>query len=115
MGQERHDAEQASENGPYPEGPVKWTGGGKMSELTIDYFGGCPTCGRNDRYVNAGSTHVFYCLEHRVSWIFGANIFSGWREETEAEQREKYKLIESFERVEPLWPENAHVVFGPPA
>jgi hypothetical protein len=55
---------------------------------------------------------VFYCTEHRVSWIFGANLFSGWRDETEEEQREKYKLIEDFERVEPLWPDNAHVVFS---
>jgi hypothetical protein len=55
---------------------------------------------------------VFHCTEHRVSWIFGANLFSGWRDETEEEQREKYKLIEDFERVEPLWPDNAHVVFS---
>ena len=80
--------------------------------MDVDYFGGCPTCGKNDGYVNAGSTHVFYCTEHRVSWIFGANLFSGWRDETEEEQREKYKLIEDFERVEPLWPDNAHVVFS---
>jgi hypothetical protein len=29
-----------------------------------DYFGGCPQCGRNDGYVNAGKTHVFICREH---------------------------------------------------
>jgi hypothetical protein len=79
---------------------------------TVDYFGGCPTCGKNDGYLNAGRTHVFYCREHKVSWIFGANMFSSWKDETEEEQREKYKLIEDFERVEPLWPENANVVFS---
>ena len=57
---------------------------------------------------------MFYCLEHRVSWIYGANIFGSWRQETEAEQIEKYKLIEGFERVEPLWPEDAHVAFSRP-
>jgi hypothetical protein len=79
---------------------------------TTDYFGGCPTCGKNDGYLNAGRTHVFYCREHKVSWIFGANLFDSWKDETEDEQREKYKLIEGFERVEPIWPEYAHVVFS---
>jgi hypothetical protein len=37
-------------------------------------------------------------------------MFSSWKDETEEEQREKYKLIEDFERVEPLWPDDAHVV-----
>jgi hypothetical protein len=74
--------------------------------MEVDYFGGCPTCGKNDGFVNAGSTHVFYCEEHRVTWIYGSNIFSGWRDETEAGQRERYKVIEGFERVEPLWPDD---------
>jgi hypothetical protein len=87
-------------------------GDGTMNDdtTTVDYFGGCPTCGKNDGYLNAGRTHVFYCREHKVSWIFGANMFSSWKDETEEEQREKYKLIEDFERVEPLWPDDAHVV-----
>jgi hypothetical protein len=83
--------------------------------MEVDYFGGCPTCGKNDGYLNAGRTHVFYCEAHRVSWIYGANIFSDWCDETEAEQIEKYKLIEDFERVEPLWPDDAPVVFSTPA
>jgi hypothetical protein len=82
--------------------------------MEVDYVGGCPTCGRNDGYLKARRTHEFYCLEHRVSWIYGANTFSGWRDETEAQQIEKYRLIEDFERVEPIWREDAHVVFSPP-
>lgn len=70
-----------------------------------NYFGGCPQCGGNDGYVNAGRTHVCFCLAHRVSWIAGANIFSDWRHETEAEQRERYKIIEGFERIECAVPE----------
>jgi hypothetical protein len=38
-----------------------------------DYFGGCPQCGRNDGYVNAGKTHVFICREHKTSWTIGPN------------------------------------------
>lgn len=81
--------------------------------MVDDYFGGCPTCRGNDGYVNCGRLHVFFCKEHRVSWIFGANLFSSWREQTDAEQREQYKMIEGFERVEPIWPDSAHVAFSP--
>src|SRR5690242_16471167 len=56
--------------------------------MKVDYFGACPTCGRNDVYLNSD-----------LPWIFGANPFSNWRDETEAEQRE---------RVEPLWSNDAH-------
>jgi hypothetical protein len=82
--------------------------------MEIDCFGGCPTCGKNDWYVNAGTTHVFFCAEHRVSWIFGANLFSSCHEETEQEQREKYKRIEGFERVEPLWADDTGMTDAEP-
>jgi hypothetical protein len=57
---------------------------------TAEVFGGCPHCGANDGYFNAGKSHWFFCREHRVKWFYGANIFSSCHEETEAEQREKY-------------------------
>jgi hypothetical protein len=56
--------------------------------MEVDYFGDCPTCGRNDVYLNAYRPR-----------IFGANPFSSWRDETQAEQRD---------RVEPLWSDDAH-------
>jgi hypothetical protein len=71
---------------------------------TDEYFGGCPTCGKNDGYRNVGRSHWFFCLEHRVVWCAGSNLFSSWHGETEAEQREKHKLIEDFEQVEPIYP-----------
>ncbi len=64
------------------------------------HFGVCSECGGTDGYVNAGRTHVFYCLAHRKSWIGGANLFSSWRDETEDEQRERYDAVTAeFERV----------------
>ena len=63
-----------------------------MSKTKVDpYLGSYPKCGGNDGFVNAGSSHIFFCREHKMSWMFGANIFNGWHEETEAEQRENYK------------------------
>jgi hypothetical protein len=56
--------------------------------MKVDYFGGCPTCGRNDVYLNSD-----------LPWIFGANPFSSWRDETEAEERA---------RVAPLWSGDPH-------
>jgi hypothetical protein len=69
-----------------------------------DYFGGCPQCGRNDGYVNAGKTHVFICREHKTSWTIGSNLFSSWRYQTEEEQRRIWDEIglEDFTEVEPL-------------
>jgi hypothetical protein len=50
-------------------------------------FGGCPECGRTDGYLNAGRTHWFFCDAHKTMWLGGINMFSGCRDETEAEQR----------------------------
>ena len=75
---------------------------------TEEYFGGCPECGKNDGYLNTGRTHVFMCKTHRTSWIAGSNLFSSWRNETEAEQRAKWDEVgmEDFKRVEPIYPEH---------
>lgn len=56
--------------------------------MKVDYFGDCPTCGRNGVYLNSD-----------LPWIFGANPFSNWRDAADAEQREP---------VEPLWSNDAH-------
>jgi hypothetical protein len=67
--------------------------------VVTDYFGGCPKCGRNAGQFNAGRAHWFVCHEHKVRWTCGTNLFSGWRDETEAEQREKWRRIEDYEWV----------------
>lgn len=68
------------------------------------HFGECPECGRNDGYLNAGKTHRFYCRQDRTAWYVGSNLFSSWRDETEAEQRAKWADIdmESFRDVKPV-------------
>lgn len=67
------------------------------------HFGGCPQCANSDGCVNVGKGHWFYCLEHRVKWFAGSNLFSSWRDETEAEQRARYDEIGlgDFVHVEP--------------
>ncbi len=60
------------------------------------YFGYCPECGPlryRDRCLNIGRAHWYYCEEHLVRWCVGANLFSGWRDETEEEQRAHYDAL----------------------
>lgn len=73
-------------------------------KICSDYFGGCPECGDNDGYANAGKAHIFYCKEHKTQWVAGANLFSSCRGETEEEQRKKYNEIglDTFREVKPL-------------
>jgi len=58
-----------------------------------DRFGICPHCGKTDGYVNVGRGHWFFCIEHRVKWYAGSNLFSSWHDETEEEQRRVFDEI----------------------
>jgi hypothetical protein len=70
-----------------------------------DYFGLCPICHKTDGYANAGRSHRFYCKEHKTSWLVGSNLFSSWRDQTEAEQRKIWDEIglNDFADVEPYF------------
>ncbi len=65
--------------------------------------GVCPTCKKNDGYLNMGKGHWFYCEEHRVRWFFGSNLFSTWKLETEDEQHRKYDEL-GFGRFDEISP-----------
>lgn len=64
------------------------------------YFGVCPTCGDNDGYLNIHKDHWFICHEHRVRWHFGTNLFSSWRQESEADWRENQNRIGPYRDIE---------------
>jgi hypothetical protein len=59
--------------------------------VSDNYFGVCPTCGKNDGYVNVGRGHWFVCDEHKFKWFVGSNLFDSWKEQTEEEQRQLYE------------------------
>jgi hypothetical protein len=75
-----------------------------MSKDYANYFGGCPKCGGTDGCANISKSHWYYCREHKTQWCVGVNLFSSWRHQTEAEQREWYEANDfgSYEEVEPL-------------
>jgi hypothetical protein len=71
--------------------------------MTTDHFHGCPECPPErdpDNIYNAGKAHRAACHVHRTTWYLGSNLFSGWRHETEAEQRERWREIEGYRDVE---------------
>lgn len=78
-----------------------------MASDGYGYWGLCPTCKETDGFVNLGRGHWFICKKHRTRWFIGSNLFSSWRNETEAEQRRELEEIgfDSFEDVEPFYPE----------
>jgi hypothetical protein len=59
-----------------------------------DHFGVCPTCRKNDGYINIGKGHWFYCAKDKVKWFVGSNLFSGWKHQTEDEQRAIYEALD---------------------
>ena len=73
---------------------------------TIDYFGGCPKCGRHDGYLNVGSEHWFYCERHRTKRCVGSNLFSSWREQDEASFLRNARELSAYSEVKAL--ESAH-------
>lgn len=67
-------------------------------------FGRCPTCGRNDGYLNLGREHWFKCDEHGLKWWGGENLFSTWRDETSEIWKSNDELLGDYLEVEPLLP-----------
>lgn len=53
------------------------------NEFSIDLFGKCPKCGRNDGFFNVADAHWFVCHVHGVCWCVGSNLFPCWRFEDE--------------------------------
>ncbi len=66
-----------------------------------DHFGECPRCGFYDRCLNIGRGHWYVCHQHKVRWMVGENLFSSWRNETEADWRRNWMQIGEYKKVEP--------------
>lgn len=86
-----------------------WLAGDRPCEPTaigslkqVDYFGGCPICGKNDGYLNVHRVHWFICHAHRTRWNAGENLFRSWREQTEEDWRLNWEMIAEYQEVEPV-------------
>ena len=47
-----------------------------------DYWGLCPKCKGEPLFRNVKRTHWAACDTHKVTWLVGDNLFSGWQDET---------------------------------
>lgn len=69
-----------------------------------EHFGVCPECGKNDGYVNVNRAHFFVCDTHKVFWSAGGNLFSSWRDQTEADWQHNANLLDGYREVQPKHP-----------
>ena len=69
----------------------------------VDTFGGCPTCGQNDGFLNIRRSHWFVCHTHRAKWCVGSNLFSGWRTESRFDWQRNSERIRGYREVEPVF------------
>jgi uncharacterized C2H2 Zn-finger protein len=74
----------------------------KLKVVDVDHFGGCPRCGRVEKWRNVYKTHWLCCDSHKVRWSPGSNLFSSWREENHAVWEANEALILGYAEVEPL-------------
>jgi hypothetical protein len=58
-----------------------------------EFWGECPRCGGNDRYLNVGQSHWFVCHQHQIRWYGGDNVFGTWRHQTIEDWRANARLL----------------------
>jgi hypothetical protein len=73
-------------------------------EYLDHHFGVCPICHRSDGHVDVGRENWFVCHEHRVKWLVGMNLFSGWMYAPENELIAGAARIEGYREVGPIDP-----------
>jgi hypothetical protein len=64
-----------------------------------DRFGGCPTCGMTNGFVNDSADHWFVCDRHKTKWYVGSNLFSSWRNDTVEDRFRARDLLGSYRQV----------------
>ncbi len=72
---------------------------------TDEYFGGCPECGESDGHLNVGRNHWAVCDTHKTTWPIGANLFSSWHDETDADWHRNEERLATYSEVKPIYPE----------
>lgn len=76
------------------------------------HHGGCPECGSGGDLVHVGRQQWLVCHEHRLAWLIGENLYSGWRD-LQPEQHEANRLmIESYTVIEDATPANLCLACG---
>lgn len=67
------------------------------------YWGGCPSCGKNDGFYHRGKEHWCACHEHRVCWCSGYGLITTAEHMDPAEVEAMLATIEGYRIVEPVY------------
>ncbi len=72
------------------------------------YDGSCPHCGDADVMFNIGPDHWVVCHAHKTKWRIGSNLYSSWRDQTEADWTRNSYLLSTYMTVKPIFPAAEH-------
>ncbi len=61
-----------------------------------DEFGLCPVCSNDPDILNVGRNHIAVCHAHKVFWLVGSNLFSGWRNDEPDTWKANKKLLATY-------------------
>jgi hypothetical protein len=59
----------------------------------------CPKCGCCSNIANVGRVHWGLCKSCGIRWCIGENLFSGWREESEADWERNRRELAAYRQV----------------
>lgn len=57
--------------------------------------GGCPECGSEGMLLHVGRRQWQVCHDHRLAWLIGENLFSGWRDLSPEQHEANRRQLES--------------------
>lgn len=66
--------------------------------------GGCPECGSEGRLLHVGRRQYMVCHDHRLAWLIGANLFSGWRDLSPEQHEANRRQLESYTVIDDATP-----------
>ncbi len=67
------------------------------------YFGSCPKCHQGGAYLNDGPEHWNICESCKTKWLIGWNLFSSWKDETEADWEKNRGTLAALCEVRPYY------------
>lgn len=66
--------------------------------------GGCPECGSEGRLLHVGRRQYKVCHDHRLAWLIGENLFSGWRDLSPEQHEANRRQVESYTVIDDATP-----------
>lgn len=76
------------------------------------HHGGCPECGGEGNLVHVGRQQWLVCHEHRLAWLIGENLYSGWRDLKPEQHEANRQMIERYTVIEDATPANLCLACG---